>query len=233
VDLTDAVTAFCGPLGDGLVNVFAPHATVGLALIEVGAGSEPDLEAALERLLPRERTVVQDSGQSLGWPATYLSAPDATGYIFANDYMAVGLGQSMAFGAAIARPDRLTLSVMGDGGMMMSLGELDTPVRYGTPLLIAVMNDSAYGIEVQILAQSGQPIEPALFRDQDFAAIARAAGAGGVTVRSLDDLAPLRDWLSAPAGPLVLDCKIDPRLRADWFQQVVVPDSWYQRMVSH
>ena len=54
VDLSDAVAAFCSALGDGLVNVFAPHATVGLALIEVGAGSEPDLEAALDRLLPRD-----------------------------------------------------------------------------------------------------------------------------------------------------------------------------------
>ena len=54
VDLTGQVAAFCAPLGDGLVNVFAPHATVGLALIELGAGSDRDLEAALERLLPRE-----------------------------------------------------------------------------------------------------------------------------------------------------------------------------------
>jgi secondary thiamine-phosphate synthase enzyme len=62
VDLTDAVAGFCGPLGDGLVNVFAPHATVGLALIEVGAGSEPDLEAALERLLPRDERYVHRHG---------------------------------------------------------------------------------------------------------------------------------------------------------------------------
>lgn len=54
VDLTSAVREFCQPLGDGLVNVFAPHATVGLALIETGSGSEPDLEEALGRLLPRD-----------------------------------------------------------------------------------------------------------------------------------------------------------------------------------
>jgi secondary thiamine-phosphate synthase enzyme len=54
VDLTDAVRAFCRGRGDGLLNVFAPHATAGLALIETGAGSEEDLEAALERLLPRD-----------------------------------------------------------------------------------------------------------------------------------------------------------------------------------
>jgi secondary thiamine-phosphate synthase enzyme len=62
IDLTDAMTAFCRPLGDGLVNVFAPHATVGLALMEVGAGSEPDLEAALERLLPRDDHYVHRHG---------------------------------------------------------------------------------------------------------------------------------------------------------------------------
>ncbi len=71
VDLTDAVAAFCARLGDGLVNVFAPHATVGLALIEVGAGSEPDLEAALERLLPRDERYVHRHG-SPGHGADHL-----------------------------------------------------------------------------------------------------------------------------------------------------------------
>ena len=53
-NLTPLVDAFCRPLGSGLVNVFAPHATVGLALIETGSGSEEDLEEALGRLLPRD-----------------------------------------------------------------------------------------------------------------------------------------------------------------------------------
>ena len=54
VNLTPAVARFCAPLGDGLVHVFAPHATAGLALMELGDGSEPDLEALLARLLPRD-----------------------------------------------------------------------------------------------------------------------------------------------------------------------------------
>jgi secondary thiamine-phosphate synthase enzyme len=53
-NLTPLVNAFCRPFGSGLVNVFAPHATVGLALIETGSGSEEDLEEALARLLPRD-----------------------------------------------------------------------------------------------------------------------------------------------------------------------------------
>jgi secondary thiamine-phosphate synthase enzyme len=54
VDLSDAAREFCRGQGDGLLNVLAPHATAGLALIEVGSGSDDDLEDALERLLPRD-----------------------------------------------------------------------------------------------------------------------------------------------------------------------------------
>ncbi|MBW3650980.1 MAG: secondary thiamine-phosphate synthase enzyme YjbQ [Actinobacteria bacterium] len=54
VDLSREVAAFCDGRGDGLVCVFAPHATAGLALIEVGSGSEDDLREALGRLLPRD-----------------------------------------------------------------------------------------------------------------------------------------------------------------------------------
>ena len=53
-DLTDRVAAFCRDRGDGLVHVFAPHATAGLALMETGSGSESDLAATLDRLLPRD-----------------------------------------------------------------------------------------------------------------------------------------------------------------------------------
>ncbi len=54
VDLTRELERFCATLGDGLVNVFVPHATAGVALMETGSGSEGDLIAALERLLPRD-----------------------------------------------------------------------------------------------------------------------------------------------------------------------------------
>src|ERR1700741_875304 len=54
VDLTDAVPSFCGDRGDGLCNVFVPHATAGVAIIETGAGSDDDLVDTLERLLPRD-----------------------------------------------------------------------------------------------------------------------------------------------------------------------------------
>lgn len=55
LDLTDRVREFAASArSDGLVNVFLPHATAGLALMETGSGSERDLEEVLERLFPRE-----------------------------------------------------------------------------------------------------------------------------------------------------------------------------------
>ncbi len=53
-DLTTEVARFCAGRGDGLVNVFAPHATAGLAVLETGAGSDLDLATTLDALLPRD-----------------------------------------------------------------------------------------------------------------------------------------------------------------------------------
>jgi secondary thiamine-phosphate synthase enzyme len=54
VDLTDELERFCARRADGLCSVFVPHATAGVALIETGSGTEEDLAAALDRLLPRD-----------------------------------------------------------------------------------------------------------------------------------------------------------------------------------
>lgn len=54
VDITGDVLEFCQGQGDGLLTVFVPHATAGLALVETGSGSESDLQELLGRLLPRD-----------------------------------------------------------------------------------------------------------------------------------------------------------------------------------
>ena len=72
VDLTGDANEFCRGLGDGLLNVFVPHATAGVALFELGAGSEDDLEAALHRLLPREDRLYRHRHGSPGHGADHL-----------------------------------------------------------------------------------------------------------------------------------------------------------------
>jgi secondary thiamine-phosphate synthase enzyme len=54
VDVTDEVRSFCADRRDGFCNVFVPHATAGVAIIETGAGSDGDLVDTLENLLPRD-----------------------------------------------------------------------------------------------------------------------------------------------------------------------------------
>ena len=62
-DLTSDINAFVAEQGsDGLVNVFVPHATAGLALIETGSASEEDLAGALDRALPRDVRYVHQHG---------------------------------------------------------------------------------------------------------------------------------------------------------------------------
>jgi secondary thiamine-phosphate synthase enzyme len=72
LDLTDRVAAFAADAGgDGLVQVFVPHATAGLAVMETGAGSEEDLQEVLGRLLPRDNRWAHRHG-SRGHGADHL-----------------------------------------------------------------------------------------------------------------------------------------------------------------
>lgn len=61
-DLTADVSAHVAGSGNGLVNVFVPHATAGVAIIETGSGTEGDLEATIERLLPRDERYAHRHG---------------------------------------------------------------------------------------------------------------------------------------------------------------------------
>jgi secondary thiamine-phosphate synthase enzyme len=70
-DLTGAVRRFCAGKGDGLCHLFVPHATAGLALMELGSGSEEDLARLLERLMPRDASYVHQHG-STGHGADHL-----------------------------------------------------------------------------------------------------------------------------------------------------------------
>lgn len=72
LDVTDLVRDFCASDGrDGLVQVFVPHATAGVALMETGSGSEEDLESLLERLFPRDDRYVHRHG-SVGHGGDHL-----------------------------------------------------------------------------------------------------------------------------------------------------------------
>ena len=61
-DITAAAADFCRGRGDGLLQVFVPHATAGVAIFETGSGSEEDLELILESVLPRDAAYLHRHG---------------------------------------------------------------------------------------------------------------------------------------------------------------------------
>ena len=174
---------------------------------------------ALNDLLPRDRAVAVDSGHFLGYPAMFLEVPDARSWLFPNGFQAVGLGLGNAIGAAIAQPDRPTIAAIGDGGAFMALAELETAARLKLMLLVMIYDDAAYGAEVHHFAPMGHDVSLVRFPDADLAGIARAAGAKAATVRRVDDLGVVTEWLANPHGPLVLDVKVNPTICAEWLEE--------------
>ena len=178
------------------------------------------LTIALDDLLPAERLVAVDSGNFMGYPSMYLSVPDADGFCFTQAYQSIGLGLASAIGSAIARPDRLTVAALGDGGALMSISEVETVVRLGLPMIILVYDDEAYGAEVHHFGPDGHPLDVVRFPPADIAAIGRGFGCDAVTVRRAGDLGPVRDWLAGPRSrPLLIDAKVTSERGSWWLEE--------------
>ena len=97
-DLTAACARFVDGEGDGLLNVFVPHATAGLVIVELGAGSDDDLLAALDRLLPRDdrwRHRHGSQGHGADHVLPLLAAPSMTVPVV-DGLLTLGTWQSIA-----------------------------------------------------------------------------------------------------------------------------------------
>ncbi len=178
------------------------------------------LSIALDDLLPAERTVAIDSGNFMGYPSMYLSVPDADGFCFTQAYQSIGLGLASAIGAAIARPDRLTVAALGDGGALMGISELETAVRLRLPMVIVVYDDEAYGAEVHHFGPDGHRLDTVRFPPVNIAKIARGFGCAAARVRQVADLAKARKWLDGPRDrPLLIDAKITSEHGSWWLEE--------------
>jgi acetolactate synthase I/II/III large subunit len=178
------------------------------------------LTIALDDLLPAERLVAIDSGNFMGYPSMYLSVPDADGFCFTQAYQSIGLGLASAIGSALARPDRLTVAALGDGGALMGISELETVVRLGLPMVIVIYDDHAYGAEVHHFGPDGYPLDTVTFPAAKIAKIGRGYGCDGVTVRRRRDLEPVRAWLDGPRDrPLVIDAKVTSQHGSWWLEE--------------
>ncbi|GMR03120.1 MAG: secondary thiamine-phosphate synthase enzyme YjbQ [Acidimicrobiia bacterium] len=100
VDITGEAAAFVAGEGDGLLNVFLPHATAGVAIIEMGAGSHADLLDAIDRLLPPDDALYRHRHGSAGhgadhvlpaWIAPSLIVPFVQGELMLGTWQSIVL----------------------------------------------------------------------------------------------------------------------------------------------
>ncbi|MFP5372189.1 MAG: thiamine pyrophosphate-binding protein, partial [Actinomycetes bacterium] len=178
------------------------------------------LTIALDDLLPAERVVAVDSGNFMGYPSMFLDVPDQYGFCFTQAFQSVGLGLATAIGAALARPDRLPVAALGDGGALMGAAELETVVRLRLPMVVVVYDDAAYGAEVHHFGPDGHPLDTVRFPETDFAALARGHGFEAITVRGGRDLDGVARWLAGPrSAPLLVDAKVARDEPSWWLEE--------------
>lgn len=170
--------------------------------------------AALEDILPSERSVVMDGGHFMGWAPMYLSVPDPHAMVLVGStFQSIGLGFGSSPGVSVARPDRTTVFITGDGGALMGMADFETFLRVTRRGVVVVLNDSAYGAELHQYAAKGLHDMAMLIDEVDFAAVGRALGADGAKAHNLTDLKVLKDWLAThETGVFVLDIAISQKV---------------------
>ncbi len=184
------------------------------------------LSKAVDAILPDDRVVASDSGHFCGWVPRYLRVPNARASCLSHSFQSVGLGLPSAIGLATANPGKLAVLGTGDGGLLMSMADMETAVRLGLRLCVLVYNDASYAAEVHYCGRLGFSTDIVKFPDTDFVAIARGFGARGATVRTRADLEPLKQWVAdGSPGVFVIDGKINPNLEADWHAEHFPKDS--------
>lgn len=162
----------------------------------------------LESLLPADRVVIVDIGDFMLHTIDEISVPDPASWIWTADFGSIGLGLPIGLGVALGKPGRHCVMFAGDGGLMMSLQELETAARERIPLTIVVLDDCAYRPEVRFMEALGKPGDVGLFDEVDFAAVARGFGIPAVTVRTSADFPAISDALTGRDGPVLIDAKV-------------------------
>jgi acetolactate synthase-1/2/3 large subunit len=210
----DAALALDG-LADRLAASWAPDPRFAADLAAARAAAEAALRGAIapyDRLvdalddLPRAITWVRDvtvSNSTWGNRRPRLRGPRDGVHALGGG---IGLGLPMAIGAALAAPSRKTVALVGDGGLMLNVGELATAVQERADVVLLVMNDRGYGVIRNIQdAQYGGRRCYADLHTPDLAALAHSFG---LTHHRLGDLesagAVLRTAFGA-SGPTLIE----------------------------
>ncbi|EFH30808.1 pyruvate dehydrogenase [Streptomyces pristinaespiralis] len=166
--------------------------------------------AVLDELADDDAVFTVDTGMCNVWAARYISPNGRRRIIgsFSHGSMANALPQ--AIGAQFVDRDRQVVSMSGDGGFTMLMGDFLTLVQYDLPVKIVLFNNSSLSmVELEMLV-AGLPSFGTAYRNPDFAAVARAAGAYGVRVEKPKQLAGALKDAFKHKGPALVDVVTDP-----------------------
>ncbi|MEU6934269.1 pyruvate dehydrogenase [Streptomyces sp. NPDC046385] len=166
--------------------------------------------SVLDELADDDAVFTVDTGMCNVWAARYVSPNGRRRIIgsFSHGSMANALPQ--AIGAQFTDRNRQVISMSGDGGFSMLMGDFLTLVQYDLPVKVIVFNNSSLGmVELEMLV-SGLPSYGTTNKNPDFAAIARAAGAYGVRVEKPKQLTSALKDAFKHRGPALVDVVTDP-----------------------
>ncbi|WP_412076340.1 pyruvate dehydrogenase [Streptomyces xanthophaeus] len=166
--------------------------------------------SVLDELADEDAVFTVDTGMCNVWAARYLSPNGKRRIIgsFSHGSMANALPQ--AIGAQFTDRGRQVVSMSGDGGFSMLMGDFLTLVQYDLPVKVVLFNNSSLGmVELEMLV-SGLPSYGTANKNPDFAAIARAAGAYGVRVEKPKQLSGALKDAFRHKGPALVDVVTDP-----------------------
>lgn len=179
----------------------------------VGRVDMAEIVAQLGARLPKNASVVNDSGAFASWLHRHYpyAAPFSQ---IAACLGAMGYGMPGAIGAQLARPDKTVVAVMGDGGFLMTGQEIVTAVQQRLPIKVICCDNAVYGsIATHQYRRGGlDALYGTVMNSPDFAALARAYGAIAWTVEETAGFLPaLEAALAHRDGPSLIHLKTDMR----------------------
>lgn len=180
---------------------------------------------SLQDVLPDDVILALDSGVHHNWFMQFWKPKRAQSMLNSWGYSSMGFGVCGVLGAQLAAPDRPCIAVVGDGGFMMAPYVVATAVEYDLPCVWIVWNNFAWGAirDLQYGLFEGRELGTAFYQGKqgpggerfnpDFAAMARACGADGVTVTRSQDLRGAVELAVRNRRPCVIDVHVDAEVR--------------------
>ncbi len=164
----------------------------------------------LNSYLKPETPVCTDVGQHQVWTAQNIKLSKERKFLSSGGLGTMGYGMGAAIGAAFGTKERSVL-VTGDGSFGMNLNELATATKYNVPLVILIMNNKVLGMvrQWQTLFFNKHYSNTILDRATDFVALAKAFGAEGERVETLEQLDLAFEKAFSYNGTYLIDCAVD------------------------